>query len=86
MIKRRPNLSIEQGGSVFRRGKGGKKLKLGSHCRLFQTLPLCKRTMLCMGYLGYPPCPDLMKCLIIAEARKRKKRPVEVIPEHLTSK
>jgi hypothetical protein len=63
MIKREPNLSIECGGTVFKSGKNGRQLKLGTHCRLFQTLPVCWRSMLCVGFTYYPPCPDLSRCL-----------------------
>lgn len=82
MIKRLPNLSIESGGSVSRRGRNGKKAKLGSHCRLFQTQPIHHKTMLCVGFDSYPPCPDLEVCRTLQKAKKVRPK-IQVIPESL---
>jgi len=80
MIKRRPNLSIEEGGTVSREGKNGQRLRLGSYCRLFQTKPCHRKSMLCMGFHNFPPCPDFFICM--AKPAKPKKS-VEVLPMEL---
>ena len=71
MIKRTRALSIEQGGIVHRKGKNGKKRKLGTYCRYFQTQPGVFTKTWCEGFLWYPPCPDLELCK--SKPRKRRK-------------
>jgi len=77
MIKRRPNLSIEEGGTVSRQGKNGHVLRLGSYCRLFQTRPSHSRNMLCTGFLNYPACPDLAQC---CSKPLKVRKVVEIVP------
>lgn len=76
-IKRRPNLSVEEGGSVGRVGKHGQSIHLGTYCRLFQTKPPHHRLMLCCGYSVYPPCPDYSACAL------RRTKQLDVLPEEL---
>lgn len=71
MIKRRSNLSIEEGGSVSREGKNGQCKRLGTYCRLFQTRPTHSKSMLCVGFLGFPPCPDYPTCAVKPRKPKR---------------
>ena len=80
MIKRRPNLSIEEGGTVSRRGKNGRRRHLGTYCRLFQTRPCHRKSMLCTGYHDFPACPDFPVCT--AKPAKCKKA-VVVLPPSL---
>jgi len=71
MIKRRSNLSIEEGGSVFRAGKNGQRKRLGTYCRLFQTRPYHRKSMLCVGFFNFPACPDYPACAVKPPKPKR---------------
>jgi hypothetical protein len=63
MIKRRPCLSVAAGGSVATIEVEGKPKKLTTYCRLYNTAPH-KRGILCLGFMDYPPCPDLGICRV----------------------
>lgn len=80
MIKRRVNLSIEEGGTVSRKGKNGRRLHLGIYCRLFQTRPSHCKSMLCTGYQDFPPCPDFPTCAV---KPAKSKKAVVVLPPAL---
>ena len=66
MIKRSSCLSVNAGGSVseievVNSEKKVELKRLTTYCRLYTQSPK-RRGMLCLGFMSYPPCPDLEIC------------------------
>jgi hypothetical protein len=78
VIKRGPSLSLAHGGSVAEiEAEPGKMRRMTTYCRFYQTHPI-KRSILCLGYLDYPPCPDLERCK--QNPRPKSANYVEFVP------
>jgi len=71
MIKRCSSLSITAGGTVeVVEAEPGKMRKINTYCRFYQMYPV-RRSILCYGFLDYPPCPDLQRCLQNKPVKRR---------------
>lgn len=80
MIKRCACLSYAAGGVVEQvEAEPGKLRKITTYCRFYQMYPV-RRSILCFGYMDYPPCPDLQRCLQ-NKPTKAKDRELESLAE-----
>lgn len=72
MIKRSRCLAKKNGGRIDKVLSKGMVKKLTTYCRFFQTPPtgrVLRESLLCGGFLWYPPCPDLETCQMLKRAR-----------------